>query len=194
MSQYHPSARITEPTFIVGFPTRSSKAQPDALKLLKGIMWFGVAFGVVFVIARIAVRLNVFRRLWADDALTLFAWLLLLVNTILWQTGKDALYQNIAVSTGKALPPPTFPRDTEVYLRKTVAIIVFFYSGLWSVKFAFLLFFRRLGQNVKNQKVIWWVVLVVTASTYFACLGTIEYHCLADSFEYIAGGYIGIGK
>ena len=157
-------------------------------------MWFGVAFGVVFVIARIAIRLNVFRRLYADDALTLFAWLLFLVNTILWQTGKDALYQNIAVSTGKAPMPPTFPRDTEVYLRKTVAIIVFFYSGLWSVKFAFLLFFRRLGQSVQNQKVIWWVVLVVTASTYFACLGTIEYHCLAGSYEYIAGWCIGIRK
>ena len=32
----------------------------------------------------------------------------------------------------------------------------------------------------------------MTVATYFACLGTIEYHCLAGSFEYILGRQIDV--
>ena len=98
------------------------------------------------------------------------------------------MYENIAVSTGQLFPPPPdFPHNTETYLRRTVVVISFFYTGLWAVKLSFLLFFKRLGQNVRNQKLLWWAVLAIIAATYFACLGTIEYHCLAGTFLYITG-------
>lgn len=146
--------------------------------------------GALFFAFRVLVRCKIFGRLHADDGLVFFAWTLLLTNTILWQTGKDALYDTIAVSTGQRFPPPiNFEHNSEQYLRKSVAVIVFFYTGLWSIKMSFLIFFKRLGQNVRNQGLIWWSVLIITTASYFACLGDINYKCLASSFPYIQGEY-----
>ena len=156
----------------------------------QGTVWGGVALGVLFFAFRILVRFKVFGRLHADDALVLLAWTLLLTNTILWQTGKDALYVNIAVSSGQLFPPPAnFMVRSEQYLQKSVAVIVFFYTGLWSIKLSFLIFFKRLGHNVKNQDKIWWTVLAITTASYFACIGTIDYRCLASSFTYFESEY-----
>ncbi|KAF6221275.1 hypothetical protein HO133_002130 [Letharia lupina] len=113
-----------------------------------GLAWGSVALTVLFFTFRIIVRLKVFGRLHADDGLVFFAWIVLLINTILWQFGQDALYENIAVSSGQLYPPPPgFAHAAEQYLRRSVAVIVFFYTGLWSVKFSFLVFFKRLGHN-----------------------------------------------
>ncbi|KAI4132828.1 MAG: hypothetical protein LQ338_000532 [Usnochroma carphineum] len=123
-----------------------------------------------------------------DDGLVLFSWIALLLNASLWQVCKDALYENIAVYVGHIYPPPLdYERRSEGYLRKSVAVIVFFYTGLWSIKLAFLLFFKRLGRDVRHQNKIWWVVLSITVATYVICLGTIEYSCLASSFSYVIG-------
>ncbi|KAF6232725.1 hypothetical protein HO173_008939 [Letharia columbiana] len=160
-------ARIGQPTFM-------------------GLAWGSVALTVLFFTFRIIVRLKVFGRLHADDGLVFFAWIVLLINTILWQFGQDALYENIAVSSGQLYPPPPgFAHAAEQYLRRSVAVIVFFYTGLWSVKFSFLVFFKRLGHNVRNQRIVWWLVLAITLASYVTCLGTIEYSCLASSFMYI---------
>ena len=157
----------------------------------KGIAWAGVAISFVFFTARIGIRIKAFNKLFADDALVFFACLLLLINSIIWQVSKDDLYLDIGISSGQIFPPPVdFPERTTRYLRRTVIVIVFFYTGLWAIKLSFLIFFRRLGHNVRNQKPVWWTVLAITVATYFACLGTIEYHCLAGSFEYILGGQI----
>ena len=136
------------------------------------------------------VRLKVFGRLHADDVLILFACLALLINTILWQFGQGGLYENIAASSGQLYPLPSgLDHATEQYLRKSIAVIIFFYTGIWSVKFSFLVFFKRLGHNVRNQSVVWWVVLAFTLAAYVTCLGTIQYTCLVSSFEYIESKY-----
>lgn len=153
----------------------------------QGIGWLGVGLAALFLTARVGIRIKAFHRLYADDALAIFAWVLLLINTIIWQINKDTMYEIIAVTAGQLYPlPPDVPRNTELHLRRILVVLVFFYTGLWSIKLSFLLFFRRLGQKVRNQKIVWWTVLAITVATYFAFLGTIEYHCLAGSFEYFA--------
>ncbi len=54
---------------------------------------------------------------------------------------------------------------------------------------SFLIFFKRLGQNVRHQGLVWWTVLIITAASYFACLGDIDYKCLASPFSYIEVEY-----
>ena len=158
------------------------------LTIPKGIAWAGVATSLVFFTARIGVRIKGFNKLFADDALVSFACLLLLINSIIWQVSEDDLYLNIGFSSGQIFPPPVdFPERTTRYLRRTIVVIAFFYTGLWAINLSFLIFFRRLGHNVRNQKPVWWTVLAITVATYFACLGIIEYHCLAGSFEYVTG-------
>ncbi len=54
---------------------------------------------------------------------------------------------------------------------------------------SFLIFFKRLGQNVRHQGLVWWTVLIITAASYFACLGDIDHKCLASPFSYIEVEY-----
>ena len=153
--------------------------------MLQAVAWAAVAIGFVSFLIRVIVRLKVFHKLFADDPLVLFSCVLLLSNTITWQLVKEDMYLFLAVFAGQIYPPPAdLPGRTERYLRATVAIITFFYTGLWAIKLSFLVFFKRLGENVRNQNIIWWSVVAVTCASYFACLGTIEYKCLAGSFMY----------
>ena len=150
-------------------------------------MWGGVLITFIFFALRIFVRLQTFRRLWSDDALVLASWLMFITATIIWQFFKDDLYVNLEVSAGQLYPPPVdFSKTTERYLRGSIAIIMLFYTYLWSVKISFLIFFRRLGNKVQGQKYQWWFVLAITVASYFGCLGTIDYKCLGSSFSYIA--------
>ena len=152
----------------------------------KGIAWGGVALAWIFFVTRVAGRIKAFRRLYADDAMVLIACLLLMTNALIWQVSKDDMYEVIAVASGQLYPPPSdLSTNATAYLRRSVAVRVFFYSGLWAVKLSFMLFFRRLAQNVTGQKGLWWTILVIVVATWLACAGTTDYRCLAGSFEYI---------
>ena len=135
---------------------------------------------------RLAIRLKAFRRIYADDVLVLIACLFLTANTLIWQFTKGNFYELIAVESGQLYPPPAdLPQPARTYLKRSVAVIAFFYSGLWAIKFSFMLFFRRLGRNIRHRKVIWWTILAVIIASWLACLGTIQYRCLTGSSEYI---------
>lgn len=117
----------------------------------------------------------------------LVACLFLMTNTLIWQMSKDDMYEVIAVESGQLYPPPSdLPNHAQAYLLRSVAVIAFLYPGLWAIKLSFMLFFRRLGQNVSGQNTLWWTILVIVIATWLACLGTIQYGCLAASFEHIS--------
>ena len=144
-----------------------------------------MAISGLFLIVRLIARATHFKRLYLDDALVTAAWLFTLAVAIDWQVVARYMYQFFAVSAGETLPPPTFFTDTETYLTNSVVAVFFFYTSLWAVKLAFLSFFRRLSQNVSGQRILWWSVAIFTAASYFVCIGTIEYKCLANSMTYI---------
>ena len=94
----------------------------------------------------------------------------------------EFLYQFDAVTSGQLWPPPaTFVTNTEPYYKGSVVVLTFFYTSLWAVKISFLIFFRRLGQNVRRQKVLWWTVFAFTVATYIICIGNIQFSCLAQA-------------
>ena len=130
---------------------------------------------------RLVARWATFKRLFADDAFVIFAWLLALGTAVDWQIVSWKMYQFVSITSGQLWPPPpTFIPDTESYYDGSLAVLIFYYSSLWSIKIAFLLFFRRLGQNVKGQKVLWWLICGFTVSTYLICIGDIQYSCLVS--------------
>lgn len=129
------------------------------------------------------MRIRSFKKFYWDDAFVLIAWLMLLASAIIWQCISKNMYQALYIASGVSLSiPPTFIEDSQTYLRGMLAIILLFQSGLWSVKISFLLFFRRLGENVSGQKVHWWIAFAFTLATYFVGIGTIQYNCLTPSF------------
>ena len=149
-------------------------------------MWGGTVLSSIFLMIRVAARWKHFHRLYVDDALVALAWLMVLTTTSLWQVQAEHLYQLISVITGKLIPPPSIKEDTEHYLKAVVGVYMLFYSTLWTVKLAFLLFFRRLSENVAGQQKLWWGVTAFTVATYIVCIGTLEYKCLTNSFEYVS--------
>ncbi|KAI9787411.1 MAG: hypothetical protein M1835_002766 [Candelina submexicana] len=144
-----------------------------------GVIWTGVGISFLCLLIRLYARWRSFKRFWFDDALVAFAWLLALLTAIDWQMIAGYMYQTISITSGQLWPPPaTFVNDIERYFKGSLVIWVFFLTSLWAVKFAFLLFFRRLGKNVTGQKVLWWLVFAFTLATYLVSVGTLPYSCL----------------
>lgn len=152
----------------------------------KGLIWAGFAVATICCGLRGLARVRTFKKLLVDDYFVLLALSLVLASAITWQVFADDLYQIMRVSAGLEMPGEDFARVSGRYFKATLAVIILFYTALWSIKISFLLFFRRLGNNVRGQRRIWWPVLGVTLATYFACIGSIQYRCLVSSFEYLA--------
>ena len=128
---------------------------------------------------RLLGRWKTSKRLYYDDAFIVFAWLMMLATAIDWQIISGLMYQFRSVVGGQVWPPPsTFVQDTQNFFKGSLAALIFFYTGLWAVKLSFLFFFKRLGHNVQQQKLIWWPVFTLTVATYVVCIGDIQYGCL----------------
>lgn len=148
----------------------------------QGVIWGGLAIAVIFVGVRIFARLKTFRKIFADDAFVVFALILALTSAILWQIFAKYMFQLLAVAYGTP-PGPNFPTDFEHYGKASAAVVIFFYSTLWAIKISFLIFFKRLGKNVRRQKLLWWPIFGFTMATYFASIGIIPYNCHMDSLD-----------
>ena len=111
---------------------------------------------------------------------------LTLASAIIWQSFMaHDMYEVMNVFAGLELPGPSFMSDGHAYSSATLAILILFFSTLWSIKFSFLLFFKRLGKNVRRQKLLWWPVAGFTLGSYMIALGIIPYRCFVKSFLYI---------
>lgn len=127
-----------------------------------------------------------FRRLFWDDYFVLFAVLFSLASAIVWQVSvAHDMFELMDVTANVELPGPTFFTDAETYFKGSLAVIILFYSTLWSIKISFLIFFKRLGKNVTRLRLLWWPTLIFTIVSYGISVGTIPFRCLVDSISYI---------
>lgn len=157
------------------------------LTFLKALLWSSAAVALPFVPFRLLARWKVFHKLFIDDALVVFAYLLLLAYVIVWQEYTDDLYVVVRVSTGAEAPPVDIFNRIKRW--SVIRMLHVFLSGfcLWSIKLAFLLFFRRLGQKVRYQKPIWWSVLIWNMVTFVVWMGIVQWQCIAISPERAVG-------
>ena len=114
---------------------------------------------------------------------------MLLSYAIIFQLELRALYVLYAVNLGQLLPTPDVLATIESLLRSTLAIQLLYYTCLWTIKVAFLIFFCRLGQKVQGRKVLWWSVTTVTIATWLVCIGTTNYGCSTPPINVIMGMY-----
>jgi hypothetical protein len=140
----------------------------------------------VLVACRTWLRFRKFRRLFVDDGFVFFAWILVLVSSILWQIYADDMYLNSAITRGVQMPPADFVQRSEGFLKASAAVVFLFYTTLWSIKLSFLFFFRRLYVNVGSWMRFWWLIFAVTVATWAVCVGNIEYKCLVRPLMEVA--------
>ena len=139
-----------------------------------------------FLIFRLTVKIRSFRRIYTDDCLVILAWAMLLGSAILWQVESPTLYELYAVTSGQKIPDAGFIARQIAFLRTIVPFTILFYSCLWTVKLSFLIFFRRLGANVRGHKAWWWFVLILIVLTWAACVADIHWVCSLGPFETIS--------
>lgn len=146
---------------------------------------------VAFLVFRIFVRIRSFKTLYVDDVLVIVAWALMLANSIVWQSQKNALYAQYEFAAGKKTITPYAVLREQRLLRCEFISFLIFYCSLWCIKLSILLFFRRLhrGQIIKRQKTWWWCVLGFTVATWVLCVGLISYQCLLRPFKWIFRKY-----
>lgn len=134
---------------------------------------------------RFLARVQTYKKLLADDYFVVIALVFTIASAVIWQIDAETMFRSRRVWAGLELPGADFVSVNERYYKSLVAVFILFFSSLWSIKISFLLFFRRLGKNVLNEKLIWWPVFCITVATYFVCLGTIPYSCLVRSLDYL---------
>ncbi|KAL8962936.1 MAG: hypothetical protein Q9183_005076, partial [Haloplaca sp. 2 TL-2023] len=150
-----------------------------------GFLWTGTAVSLCFLVFRLTVKIRSFRRVYSDDCLVIFSWVLLLASSALWQVQSVNLYDLYAVQSGEKPLTLGFIDTNTQLLRSLTPFAILFYTCLWVIKLSFLLFFRRLGLNVRGQKMWWWCVLVITVLTWVATIADNNYKCSLEPIEFI---------
>lgn len=70
---------------------------------------------------------------------------------------------------------------TQRLLRGNLAAYLLAYTSLWSVKISFIIFFRRFGDKLRNQRIAWYAVFGFCVASFAVCIGTVDYRCLTSS-------------
>lgn len=78
---------------------------------------------------------------------------------ILWQGRAHDLYIVFDVGSGAAKPEADYLHHLRRYVTGRIVYAFLYPLSLWSIKFSFLLFFRRLGRKARCYTFLWWGVL-----------------------------------
>lgn len=103
----------------------------------------------------------------------------------MFQSQQTAMYNQITL--GGFYPTPEELEAEITFMHAELAILIMYYTTLWTVKLSVLVFFRRLGQKVRGQKIWWWCVTSFTVATWATCIGTVRPECFLRSLDYIIG-------
>ncbi|KAF2870106.1 hypothetical protein BDV95DRAFT_608128 [Massariosphaeria phaeospora] len=126
------------------------------------LTWLFTALALLSLGLRLAIRWQRFSHLFWDDFFVILAFALLL-GTAIQPTIATFHYRPLTGTAGG---------------KWTVVWLVSFNTSLWSVKIAFLLFFKRLGtEQLTGLKRYWWAVLGLTIVSYGALYTTNDSGC-----------------
>ena len=88
---------------------------------------------------------------------------------VLYTLAASTMVLLVDVKNGVVEPPPDFFERAHFYLQCQFAIIVMFWTTLWAVKFAILLFYKKLFNKLPTQMKLWWGVLGAVSLFYVGC-------------------------
>ena len=167
--------RFSKGAFLVKCLIRGAGAM---LTALKAIQWTGVVLSLSVMIFRVYVRLRLSRRLFPDDSFVVAAWLFYVALAIIFQTQINSMW--IAINAGSHQQEQLSLDNIErvnVFLHLQTEAWVLSLTALWLVKFSFLLFFRKLGNHVRRQRILWRAVIGFTSASYFVCISLGPFKC-----------------
>lgn len=125
---------------------------------------------------RFYVRITCLKGLFLDDFFVALAMSILIASAILYHIVTPTMFLMHRVGTGEA-PGTDFERRVSAYLKIQFALTSLFWTCLWSVKFAFMAFFWRLGKGLKAQRIMWNIVLVFCILAFIGCMVSYPISC-----------------
>lgn len=136
------------------------------------MIWLSVAIAILFTIIRTAIRIRVYRHLFADDGAVYLALTILVSMGIMYQIITPTMFELERLLTPGAVPSANFVQEAAFFLKLQFAIIILFWTTLWAVKLSFLLYYRTLFAGLPNQLFWWWLVSVFAGMAYLGCWAT----------------------
>ncbi|KAI0439831.1 hypothetical protein F4803DRAFT_529721 [Xylaria telfairii] len=168
--------------------SRSPKLGPGvSYDAFLGAIWSTLGLAFIFVTIRLYSRFRGPGRLYWDDAFVIFALVMSVVTAALWQWQVPNMYFILNVAAGFIPPTPDIFEKQIIWLKVSLIVELFFYTGLTFVKLSFLFFFRRLGHNVTKFKYLWWSIFLFTIAVWLGAIGNVQYHCLVGPLEEMNG-------
>ncbi|KAK7995128.1 hypothetical protein PG990_013901 [Apiospora arundinis] len=153
--------------------------------LPKIVIWVGTGVCIVVCFLRLSIRLLTFRRLFAEDYLTLFSLTVLVALAAVVQHFLGDIYLVLLVQNQQVVPGQDFPDRLTSAMRGDGAALLLDKTGIWAIKLSFLAFFRRFGAKVRSYMITWWVacgLVVACGAVYFIIF---PYSCEFGSFIHI---------
>jgi len=136
------------------------------------LIWLSVAIAILLTIIRTAIRICVYRRLFADDGAVYLALTILVSMGVMYQIITPTMFELERLLTPGAVPSANFVQEAALFLKLQFAIIILFWTTLWAVKLSFLLYCRNLLAGLPNQLFWWWLVSVFAGMAYLGCWAT----------------------
>lgn len=137
-----------------------------------------LALAIISVIGRFVVRFGIQKsRLQLEDGLLILALIFLLASQIIiYHQVIDPMFLMMALQMGtQGIQIPLNVIDMGIaYHKWTTAALMLSWCSISTVKFFFLVFFRRLIDRLRSWQIYWWIVFAY--NVFLLVFGIVEYY------------------
>ncbi|KAG9242388.1 hypothetical protein BJ878DRAFT_425997 [Calycina marina] len=110
-----------------------------------------------------------------------------IVQNTLYLTAMPTLYEALDMQAGKIPFDETVLSKLPSMLKEFLAVLIFFWLTLWSVKLSLLLWLKKLVIGLPMYIRIWWCILGFVVVTYILCVVSDFTSCSSLTAWFIAG-------
>lgn len=150
--------------------------------VMQVIQWIFFALCLLAFTVRVYIRFFCFRRLLFEDWLMVAALACHLAVAVLGQLYLVDMYALISAEHGGPVGS-NFYSDALHGLKAFGTMCLLSITGIWLIKLNFLLFFYRLGHQIRVYRILWWAVLIFTVGCGAGCYGLVQYPCMFGDVE-----------
>lgn len=149
---------------------------------LQAVQWIFFGLCLIAFTIRAYIRYVCLHHFLFEDLLMLLALGCHLAIAIIGQLSLADIYMLTAAEHGGAIGPNFFTEALHA-LKAFGVMSVLSLAGSWLIKLNFLLFFYRLGNQVRLYRIMWWVVFVFSIGCGASCFGLLQYDCMFGDMQ-----------
>ncbi|MCJ1387123.1 hypothetical protein MMC17_010252 [Xylographa soralifera] len=139
-----------------------------------GFMWIAssvmLGIAIILSVARMHIKISKFHRLFSDDWLFLSAVCFLVAGTTAVFLAVPYNQIELNVVTGTEAAPLDFAHQLDLDDKVLEVANFFLNASVFSVKFSFLLFFRRLLERTGKLQRYWWFTFILSIPSAIVCI------------------------